>query len=363
MSAPIAPGGTIGILGGGQLGRMLAMAAAHLGLKTHIYAPQGDNPAFQVADAVTCAPYEDESALRAFAEAVDVITYEFENIPAAAVALLAGIKPLKPSPRALEITQDRWLEKSFICGLGLPVAPFANIETAQDLKKAAEISLPAVLKTRRFGYDGKGQIMLKPGDDLARAWRDLGKVPCILEGFVEFFAEVSIIAARNAEGDFTAYDMPRNVHQNHILHTSTVPSGLPAKVEEQAREMARRIAAALDYEGVLAVEFFASGERGDVRLTINEIAPRVHNSGHWTGAACVTSQFAQHIRAICGWPLGDTARLAGCVMTNLLGEDILDWQRLAARPGAALEIYGKRDIRPGRKMGHITQLRPKGSGA
>ena len=356
----VAPGGTVGILGGGQLGRMLAMAAARLGLKVHIYAPEGDNPAFDVAHAHTCAPYEDAERLTAFADAVDVITYEFENIPAEAVARLEALRPLKPSRKALETTQDRWTEKSFVAGLGLPVAPFANVESAADAAVAAGITgMPAVLKTRRFGYDGKGQAMVRSGAEVLSAWETLGEVPCILEGFVDFACEVSVIAARNAEGAFAAFDVPLNVHENHILRTSTVPSGLREETQRQAMEMTRRIADALDYEGVLAVEFFVVRSGAEERLLINEIAPRVHNSGHWTEAACAVSQFEQHIRAVCGWPLGDPARHGDCVMTNILGDEVERWRTLAAEPGTVLHLYGKRQARPGRKMGHFTRLSPR----
>ncbi len=356
----VAPGGTVGILGGGQLGRMLAMAAARLGLKAHVYAPEGDNPAFDVAHAHTCASYGDAERLIAFADAVDVITYEFENIPAEAVARLEALRPLKPSRKALETTQDRWAEKSFVAGLGLPVAPFANVASAEDAAVAAGITgMPAVLKTRRFGYDGKGQLMVRSGAEVLSAWEALGEVPCILEGFVDFACEVSVVAARNAEGAFAAFDVPLNVHENHILRTSTVPSGLREGTARQAMEMARRIADALDYEGVLAVEFFVVREQEDERLLINEIAPRVHNSGHWTEAACMVSQFEQHIRAICGWPLGDPVRLADCEMTNILGDEVAQWRALAAEPGTVLHLYGKRQARPGRKMGHFTRLFPR----
>ncbi len=359
--AAIAPGGVVGILGGGQLGRMLAMAAARLGLKAHIYAPPGDNPAFDVACAHTCAPYEDEQALAAFADSVDVVTYEFENIPASCVALIEARKPLRPSRRALETTQDRWTEKSFIRSLGIATAPFANVETAADAAVAAgTCGLPAVLKTRRLGYDGKGQATVRSGGEVLSAWEALGEVPCILEGFVDFACEISVVAARAADGAFAAYDPPLNVHENHILRTSTVPAPLSGRARAQAVEMARAIAEGLDYEGVLAVEFFVvrSGAGGE-ELLVNEIAPRVHNSGHWTEAACAVSQFEQHIRAICGWPLGDARRHSGCTMTNILGEEVEDWPALAARPRTMMHLYGKAEARPGRKMGHFTQLQPQ----
>ena len=355
--AALAPGATIGIIGGGQLGRMLALAAARLGFRTHIYAPAGDNPAFDVATAHTEAPYEDERALAAFADAVDVVTYEFENIPAHPLAWLVQHTPLKPSADVLAFTQDRWAEKSFLSDLGLPVAVFANVETDVDLAAALEqVGLPLVLKTRRFGYDGKGQVMVRSAEDMAAAWEKLGGVPCIAEAFVDFACEASVIAARNAQGEFVTFDMPRNEHENHILRRCHVPSGLSAALEAQAVDIARKIAEAFAYEGVLAVEFFVLRDDDGERLLINEIAPRVHNSGHWTEAACAVSQFEMHIRAIAGWPLTHPARHSDCVMENLLGAEVEDWKRLAAEDGAVLHLYGKCETRPGRKMGHVTRL-------
>ncbi len=354
----IAPGGVIGILGGGQLGRMLTLAAARLGLKTHIYAPPGDNPAFDVAHAHTEAAYDDKAALARFADQVDVITYEFENVSLDAAALLAAHAPVRPGPRALEVAQDRLREKRFAKELGIPVPPFANVEREEDLEAALEqVGLPAVLKTRRFGYDGKGQVMLREGDDLVAAWEKLGRAPCILEGFVSFRHEISAIVARGMEGGMVAFDVPRNEHENHILRHCHVPSGLRAETETSARGMARRLAEALDYVGVLAVEFFVVvDEQGRERLLFNEFAPRVHNSGHWTEAACDLSQFEAHVRAICGWPLRPPRRHHDCVMTNLLGEEANDWQALAAEPDVVLHLYGKREARAGRKMGHFTRL-------
>ncbi len=358
-ASALPPGSVVGILGGGQLGRMLALAAARLGLRAHIYAPKGDNPAFDVAHAHTVAAWDDETALAAFAGAVDVITYEFENVPLATAAFLAERKPVRPGPRALKIAQDRWNEKRFAAELGIATPPFANIETADDLAAAAErVALPAVLKTRRFGYDGKGQVMLRPGDDLAAAWEALGRAPCLLEGFVDFACEASALLVRGAEGATIAFDVPRNEHEHHILRHSHVPSGLAAETERAAQDIARTLAGALDYVGVLAVELFVVRDAdGAERLVFNEMAPRVHNSGHWTEAACVVSQFEAHIRAIAGWPLPEPARHHDCTMTNILGEEVNDWPALAAEDNAVLHLYGKRAVKPGRKMGHVTRLR------
>ncbi len=365
----IAPGGVIGILGGGQLGRMLALAAARLGLQAHIYAPAGDNPAFDVAHAHTEAAYDDEAALCRFAEAVDVITYEFENVPLAAAALLAEHAPVRPGPLALEVAQDRLREKSFAAGLGIATPPFANIEHEDDLTPALdEVGLPAVLKTRLFGYDGKGQVMLRSGGkaELAAAWEKLGRAPCILEGFVAFECEISVLLARGADGAVVAFDVPRNEHEHHVLRHSHVPCGMGADVEAEARAIAGRLADALDYAGVLAVELFVLPDgggdgHGAPRLVFNEFAPRVHNSGHWTEAACLHSQFDLHVRAVAGWPLPEPLRHHDCVMTNLLGNEADNWRALAAQPDVLLHLYGKRESRTGRKMGHYTRLlRPTG---
>ena len=357
-TAALPPGDVIGILGGGQLGRMLALAAARLGLRTHVYAPEGDNPAFDVAHAHTVAAWDDEAALVAFADSVNVITYEFENVPLETAAFLAARRPVRPGPRSLEVAQDRWNEKRFAADLSIPTPPFANIETVDDLAAAAaRVPLPAVLKTRRFGYDGKGQIMLRPGDDLAAAWERLGRAPCLLEGFVDFACEVSALVARGMDGAMVAFDVPRNEHENHILRRSHVPSGVAPETERAAQDIARNLAEALDYVGVLAVELFVVRDaNGAETLVFNEMAPRVHNSGHWTEAACVVSQFEAHVRAIAGWPLPPPMRHHDCVMTNILGAEAHDWARLAAEERAVLHLYGKRAAQPGRKMGHITRL-------
>jgi 5-(carboxyamino)imidazole ribonucleotide synthase len=353
----IRPGSTLGILGGGQLGRMIAMAAAQLGLRTHVYAPDRDSPAFDVCAEHTLAAYEDESALIRFAKAVDVVTYEFENVPGETAAALSAHTPLAPNAKSLAVSQDRLLEKGFIADLGIPTAPFADVTNEADLAAAiGTIGRPAVLKTRRFGYDGKGQAMLRPETDPAAAWAAVGCTPSILEGFVSFEREVSVVAARTASGEFAAYDLCANDHRNHILDTTRVPAGVSAATERQAVEIARSIAEALDYVGVLAVEMFLVTGDGNERLVVNEIAPRVHNSGHWTLGGAATSQFEQHVRAVCGWPLGDTTRLGRVEMKNLIGHDADDWRRILAEPGARLQLYGKAEARAGRKMGHVTRV-------
>lgn len=356
----IRPGSTLGILGGGQLGRMIAMAAAELGLKVHVYAPEENSPAFEVAGEFTIAPYEDEAALVRFAKAVDVVTYEFENVPSETAAILSAHAPLNPNAKALAVSQDRFLEKSFIAGLDIPTAPFAAVSSEDELAVAlAQIGRPSVLKTRRFGYDGKGQVMIRPETDASAAWETIGRAPSILEGFVPFEREVSVVAARTASGEFAAYDLCANEHRNHILDTTIVPAGVASMTESRAIGIARTIADALDYVGILAVEMFLVTAEGEERLVVNEIAPRVHNSGHWTLGGAVTSQFEQHVRAVCGWPLGQTARLGARVeMKNLIGHDVEDWERILAEPGAHLHLYGKAEARAGRKMGHVTRVFP-----
>ncbi len=356
----VAPGGTIGILGGGQLGRMLALAAARLGLRCHIYSDTDPAPAFDVAHARTHASYEDRAALARFAEACDAVTYEFENVPATAAEVLSAHKPTHPNARALAIAQDRLEEKRFVASLGLATAPFAPVSSPAEAAAAfAKIGQDrAILKTRRFGYDGKGQAMVTSAHQAEEAYQRLG-APCILEGFVPFAFEASVIAARARDGQFAAYDPPENSHAEHILRRSVVPGRLGETEAAAAKEIARRIAAAFDYVGVLGVELFVTG-RGE--LIVNEIAPRVHNSGHWTLEACLVSQFEQHIRAVAGWPLGDPARHSDAVMENLIGAEADAWRKLAAGAGA-LHLYGKDEARPGRKMGHVTYLSPRSTPA
>ncbi|MHA7887879.1 5-(carboxyamino)imidazole ribonucleotide synthase [Roseicyclus sp.] len=352
MTDMLPPGATIGILGGGQLGRMLAMAAARLGYRCHIFEP-GAAPAADVAHAWTQAPYEDLDALRAFAQTCDLITYEFENIPAASLDVLAETTPLFPDRRALETSQDRLTEKTFLAGLGLATAPFAPVDTAADLPTAlATTRTPAILKTRRFGYDGKGQARVMTPDEAEAAMATLQGAPAIAEGFVRFSREISVIAARGRDGTVAAFDPGENVHRDGILATTTVPAPLPLLQRTDAVLIASRILNALDYVGVMGVELFVTPQG----LVVNEIAPRVHNSGHWTQAGCAVDQFEQHIRAIAGWPLGNGERHANVVMENLIGDDVTRAPALAAEPGVQVHLYGKAETRPGRKMGHVNRV-------
>ena len=337
---------TIGILGGGQLGRMLSVAASRLGLRCHIFEP-GAAPAGDVAWRVTNAPYEDEAALRAFAESVDVITYEFENVPTTALDLLESIRPIRPNRRALAVSQDRLTEKTFLNDIGLATAPFADVPAEADLDAAvARIGRPSILKTRRMGYDGKGQVRI--GDGPA----DWTGAPSVLEGFVDFSAEISVIIARGADGQVAAFDPGLNVHEGGILRTTTVPCGLPGKITTDAVLIAARIANALDYVGVMGVELFVTPQG----LIVNEIAPRVHNSGHWTQAGCAVDQFEQHVRAVAGLPLGDGKRHADVVMENLIGDDLDRVPALLKSPKTQVHLYGKGAPRPGRKMGHVNRI-------
>ncbi|MFN8830842.1 MAG: 5-(carboxyamino)imidazole ribonucleotide synthase [Labrys sp. (in: a-proteobacteria)] len=359
MSVLVPPGGVLGILGGGQLGRMLALAAARLGVECHVYCPDPGSPAFQVARRVTCAPYEDEAALAAFAEDVDAVTYEFENIPPLTAAVLSARRPVWPPVSALETTQDRLSEKTFVRSLSIGTADFANVETRADLNFAvARIGRPSILKTRRFGYDGKGQTLIRPGANLDAAWAKVGGQPSILEAFVPFVREVSVIAARDMDGEIVTYDLVENEHRDHILHRSVFPARVSDAVATKARAIATEIAAALDYVGVLGVEMFVTE---DGTVLVNEIAPRVHNSGHATMDACVVGQFENHVRAVCGWPLGAPARHSDAVMMNLIGEEVHEWRFAAAEPGLAVHIYGKSEARAGRKMGHVTRITPIGA--
>lgn len=359
MSA-LPPGSTIGILGGGQLGRMLAMAAARLGLKCHVYAPEEDSPAFDVVSDHTVAAYDDEVALAKFACTIDAATYEFENIPVATVEFLSQRVPVRPGAKALACAQDRINEKTLARNLGAGTADFAAIDSLADLEEALKsIPPPCVLKTRRFGYDGKGQVKLLDRADGKGAFKLMHGQPSILESFVPFQLEVSVVAARSADGEFRAFDVTENEHRHHILHRSLAPARITAAAAKDAIAIAEKIANALDYVGVFAVEFFCLHLTGKDVLYVNEMAPRVHNSGHWTIDGAVTSQFEQHMRAVAGWPLGSTARKAPAVeMINLIGDEIHAWRDIAADTGAFLHHYGKKEARAGRKMGHVNRLLP-----
>ena len=352
MDEPLAPGATIGILGGGQLGRMLSMAAARLGFRCHIYEPAPAPPAAQVAAALTGAPYEDHDALRRFADGVDLVTYEFENIPAKALDILQERRPIRPGRRALAISQDRLEEKRFLAALGLATAPFAPVGSAEELEAAlAETGTPAILKTRRFGYDGKGQARIDSPATARKALAGIGNAPAILEGMVPFEREISVIGARDPAGRIVCYDPGENRHEAGILRTTRVPARISAARADEAKRIAGRILEALDYVGVLGVELFVTAEA----LLVNEIAPRVHNSGHWTQDGCMVDQFEQHVRAIAGWPLGDGRRHADIEMRNLLGREVDEAPALARDPANALHLYGKAEARPGRKMGHVNR--------
>jgi 5-(carboxyamino)imidazole ribonucleotide synthase len=348
---------TIGILGGGQLGRMLALAAARLGFKCHVFSPSPDSPAFDVVHRVTCADYTDIGALDRFAADVDVVTYEFENVPAKTATFLAARRPVVPDPGILAITQDRLTEKSFIQDLGIRTARFASVDSPAGLAKVLDtFDRPAVLKTRRFGYDGKGQLILRNGTDLEAAWREVGAQPCILEAFVPFECEVSVVAARASDGTVECFDVTENQHRDHILKISRVPANVSSNVAAEARHIVERIARAFNYVGVLAVEMFVVAEGSEQTLLVNEIAPRVHNSGHWTIDGATVSQFEQHIRAVAGWPLGQPRRHGRVEMINLIGDEVKTYAQWLTVPGAFVHLYGKSAIREGRKMGHVTRM-------
>ena len=349
----IAPGGSIGIFGGGQLGRMTALAAARLGYRCHIFCPEADSPAIEVSAAATIAGYDDAQALDAFSASIDVATFEFENVPHEAVARVAARVPVRPGWEALRTSQDRAVEKRFLNGIGLETAPWVEVRSAADLSRAP---CPGILKTARLGYDGKGQVRLVEGFDADAVWEAFGAGRGVAEALVDFSAEVSAIAARGADGSIAVFDVAQNDHREGILRRSRVPAPVPSALAAEAQARAARAADALDLVGLLAVEFFVTRSG---RLLANEIAPRPHNSGHWTQDACGTDQFEQFVRAVAGLPLGDPARLSDAEMVNLLGDDVLAWAELCAEPGARLHLYGKRDIRPGRKMGHVNRLSPK----
>ena len=377
LPRPLPPGSTIGILGSGQLGRMLAQAAARLGLKCHIYA-DAPGPAFDVAAETTVARYEDQAALAAFATSISAATFEFENIPVQTVEFLSKTVPVRPGAKALACTQDRMAEKRLARELGAMTAAFGSVDSYEGLmQRIAEIGTPSILKTRRFGYDGKGQARIMSLADVRSAWEAMRDQPAILEGFVQFQSEVSVVAVRGVDGEFRAYDVTENSHREGILRTSIAPAGIAVSAASQAVDIARQMAERLDYVGVFAVEFFAVdlarqedrssptpvqlGRTGGnaQAMYVNEMAPRVHNSGHWTMDACTCSHFENHMRAVAGWPLGSTARHSDAVMTNLIGADYNDWASLAAEPGACLHLYGKHEARAARKMGHVNRLTAK----
>jgi 5-(carboxyamino)imidazole ribonucleotide synthase len=355
MTDPLPQGAVIGILGGGQLGRMLSAAASRRGYRCHVYEPGNNPPAGHVADAVTTAPYDDIDALRRFAAGVDVITYEFENVPAAALDLLESLVPIRPNRRALATSQDRLIEKEFLNSLGIATAPFAAVNSEADLRRALDqIGAPAILKTTRLGYDGKGQARIQSAKDAPAALAAMGGAHAVLEGFVEFTHEVSVIAARGLDGSVACFDPGENVHRDGILRTTTVPARHTPAQRSDAILIAARILNALDYVGVLGVELFVTPKG----LIANEIAPRVHNSGHWTQNGSAVDQFEQHIRAISGLPLGDGARHSNVVMQNLIGDDVAQVRAILQEPHAALHLYGKGAPRPGRKMGHVNRIKP-----
>ena len=339
---------------------MLATAAARLGFKCRIFCEKAGSAAFDVASSHVCAPYDDLDAVRRFAQGCGVVSFEFENVPADALAAANELAPVFPPPRALMITQDRLVEKGFLDSLSIAVAPYESVDSVADLNAAIEtIGRPAMLKTRRFGYDGKGQIRIGKDTDLASAYDDMAEASAILEGFVDFECELSIVAVRGGSGDIAYYDVAENHHENQILKESRVPAAAGTAVTDAAQDIARRIAEAFDYVGVLAVEFFYRGASAANPLLVNEIAPRVHNSGHWTLDGCTACQFENHIRAIAGWPLAMTERHSNAIMTNLIGDDVEKWETLAADQDLSLHLYGKNEARPGRKMGHVTRLIPR----
>ena len=360
--AIIPPGSTIGILGNGQLGRMTALAAAQLGYRSHVFGPEPNSPAEQVAHRATLAAYDDMAALDRFAEAVDVVTFEFENIPHDTVARLADKRPVRPSGRVLHIAQDRLREKRFLND-EVPdplvrTTDFHEARTFEEFRDAVyAFNVDAIVKTTRFGYDGKGQVRITGATDLAEAWRDFGGQTAIVEAFVGFEREISVIVARGLDGEMTCYDPVENEHRNHILLHTHAPAPIDSALGTDARLIAETIAVALDLTGLLAVEMFVTH---DGVVLVNELAPRPHNSGHWTIDACITSQFEQFVRAVCGLPLGSAERHHDAQMTNLLGDAIDNWPQILGDPHARLHIYGKSDARPGRKMGHVTRLRPLG---
>jgi 5-(carboxyamino)imidazole ribonucleotide synthase len=360
MTFPLAPNATIGIVGGGQLGRMTALAAARLGYRCHILTPEPESPAGQVAAAVTAGEYEDPTAIANFAAGIDVVTFEFENVSAAGLDLLAALRPVRPAPSVLRISQDRVAEKSFLSGARVPTAPWRQVTSRAELAEAAAtVGLPAVLKTTRLGYDGKGQRLLARPADLDPAFTALAPKPLILEGFVDFACEISVVAARGEDGSAVAFDAVENRHRQHILDLTLAPAPIGPETSESARAIALRVADALDLVGLIAVEMFVGR---DGRVLVNELAPRPHNSGHWTIDACPASQFELFVRAVAGLPLPQPVRHSDAVMKNLVGPDETAlWPEILATPGLIPHLYGKAEARPGRKMGHVTRLFPHGS--
>lgn len=347
------PGSTIGIVGGGQLGRMLARAASRMGYKTHIFTPDKDSPASHVATKTTIGAYQDTTALRAFGQSVDVVTFEFENIPAETLTMLEQIVAVRPKPEVLFTTRHRLREKEFIRAQGIRTAPFAAVRSEAELADAIKkLGTPSVLKTTELGYDGKGQVVIKSAADASAAWASLGKTECVLEGFITFSAEASIIVARSTHGEARCYPLVENIHKNHILHKTIAPAPFIDQYQDEAVRIAKTLAEALDVVGLLAVELFVTPEG----LIVNELAPRPHNSGHWTMEGAPTAQFEQHIRAICGWALGDTTARGPCEMINLLGDEWKQWEEYARQAEAHVHLYGKTESRPGRKMGHVTRV-------
>ncbi len=361
----LAPGQTVGILGGGQLGRMLAMSAARLGLRAHVFEPGAMPPAGEVAGMTVTAGYRDRDALAAFASGVDVVTYEFENVPVEALDLIEERVPVRPGRQALAVSQDRLEEKRFLNGIGLATAPFRPVDPASPdavgalMQAMDSVGLPAVLKTRRLGYDGKGQAWIDDPDGSAGALAAMAGMEAVLEGFVAFEREISVVAARGADGRIACFEPGENVHRDGILRTTRVPARIDGKTRERALEIAAAIMGALDYCGVIGVELFDTA----AGLVVNEFAPRVHNSGHWTEAGAVVDQFEQHVRAVAGWPVADPIRHSDVEMTNLIGKDVADVPAIAREDGARIHLYGKAEARAGRKMGHVTRILGPATGA
>ena len=354
MNKTLISGSTIGILGGGQLGQMLSMAAARLGFKTHIFEPSENPPASNVASKFTRAEYDDYDALKQFASSVDVVTYEFENIPTAALDIIETQSEIFPNREALKISQDRLIEKEFINKLGFKTASFCEVNSIEELIHAInQIGAPSILKTRRFGYDGKGQVKVQPSSKPEEIWKNLGEKALILEGFINFSSEFSVIGSRSKDGQISCFDPGENVHKDGILRTTTVPAHLTNQQKTEAVLITAKILETLKYVGVIGIEFFLEKNS----LVINEFAPRVHNSGHWTQNGCTVDQFEQHIRAITGWKLGKAERHSDVIMENLIGDEIYKTNQLVEDGSIALHLYGKADVNPGRKMGHFNRIK------